>query len=91
MIIQPKESIEDNIGNIEVDLPKESIEELGTGGKQVGSKLQSVGETKVMSGGGVPGQYRSDCKVVGSNSLKSSHHNAQQNSQCLSLLLGGCA
>ena len=60
MIIQPKESIEDNIGNIEVDLPKESIEELGTGGKQVGSKLQSVGETKVMSGGGVPGQSRSD-------------------------------
>ena len=43
-----------------MNLPKESIEELGTGGKQVGSKLQSVGETKVMSGGGVPGQSRSD-------------------------------
>ena len=60
MIIQPKESIEDNIGNIEVDLPKESIEELGTGCKQISSKLESVGQTKVMSGGGVPGQSRSD-------------------------------
>ena len=56
MINQPKESIEDTIVNIEMNLPKESIEELGTGGKEVGPKLKSVGQTKVMSGGGVPGQ-----------------------------------
>ena len=56
MINQPKESIEDTIVNIEMNLPKESIEELGTGGKEVGPKLKSVGQTKVMSGGGIPGQ-----------------------------------
>ena len=52
MINQPNESID----YIEMNLPKESIEELGTGGKEVGPKLKSVGQTKVMSGGGIPGQ-----------------------------------
>ena len=46
-----------------MNLPKESIEKLDTGCKQVGSKLESVGQTKVMSGGGVPGQSRSDWKL----------------------------
>ena len=39
-----------------MNLPKESVEELATAGQQVGPKLQPIGQTKVMSGGGIPGQ-----------------------------------